>query len=154
MHYISLWLYEYLGFWSLPFQNLKSNNVTINVNLEGGESQEKAGDLNLKQIFGSVLPQGHYWSKDNKFPGPLQLRLAVKCVSLKEATHKLFEKTGSVYFNSCCQNAPAKCHITNITKECFPPTQFNEFAAVKQANLLAFKLRQNICIMQSYWIRV
>ena len=36
--------------------------------MERGESQEKAGDLNLKQIFGSILPQGHYWSKDNKFP--------------------------------------------------------------------------------------
>ena len=41
----------------------------------------------------------------------------------------------------------------SIRKECFLPTQFNEFAADKQANLLAFKRGQNICIMQWYWIR-
>ena len=32
----------------------------------------------------------------------------------------------------------------SIRKESFPPTQFNEFAAVKQANLLAFKRGQNL----------
>ena len=34
----------------------------------------------------------------------------------------------------------------SVKKEWFPPTQFNKFAAVKQADLLGFEPGQNICI--------
>ena len=69
--------------------------------------------------------------------------------TLKEATYQLFEKTLSIYIKIVIlmlwRNATTK-------KEWFPPTQFNKFTTVKQADLLGFELGQNICIVLSYWI--
>ena len=66
-------------------------------------------------------------------------------VSLKEATYQLFEKTLSIYFKNCHFNAPAKCQYQEGMISTL--TQFNKFAAVKQADLLGFEPGQNICIV-------
>ena len=97
----------------------------INVNLErwgggggGRKGQAKPEDLNSKQFFGSsALSQSHP-NNDQKRTNasPLQLRLEVKI----DVFHQKQQHTLTKMLR---QNA-------SIAKECFPPTQFNEFAAV------------------------
>ena len=84
-----------------------------------------------------------YWSKENTFPTPPTKTKGQMCF-IEGSTKPTFYES-PVYFNNCGQNAPA---YASITKECFQPTHFNEFAA--EANLLTFKLGQNVCIKKSY----
>ena len=78
----------------------------------------------------NALPQGHHnWLKENKF----QLSLEIKCISLKEVTYQLLRKLPPFIFKSTIVLLQRNA---SIKRECFPPAQFNEFAAVKQANLV------------------
>ena len=107
----------------------------------GGEGGAKAGDLNSKQFLGSnAQPQGHHnWSKEDKFPTPPTKTRSQRCFIERKNTNFL-RKPHPFLSTIYCWNKVLRRNAS-IMKECFPPTQLNKFAAVKQANSLAFWAR-------------
>ena len=80
-----------------------------------GKAKKRPGIWTWSKFLGQFYPRAIIGQKTTN-SSPLQLRLEVKCVSLKEATHQRFEKAASVYFNSC-QVKMLRRNVTSQTSQ-------------------------------------
>ena len=92
----------YSGNYIVQPADLCTYNVPINVNMEvWGGGRRRLGIWTRSNFLRQMpYPRAIIIGQRRTNSPPLQLRLEVKCVSLKETTYQLFEKAASVYLNN------------------------------------------------------
>ena len=94
--------------------------LELNVNLEAGE----AGDLNSKHFSGEMPRDIIFGQKRTNSP-LVQLRLEVKCVSLKVATYQHFKKIASIYSDDSLKCGLYMYRLTSFFQLTFIEAQQN-----------------------------